>query len=200
MKVVILKYNAGNVQSVQFALQRLGIAAVVTDNHDEIIAADKVIFPGVGNAYSAMESLKEKKLDELIPKLMQPVLGICVGMQLLCNRSEENNTKGLGIINLDVQKFQSAQAEYKIPQVGWNTIEQLSSPLFKGIKEGSFVYYVHSYYVESGKETIATTNYILPYSAAVQKDNFYGVQFHTEKSAAFGEKILDNFLKLNTCK
>ena len=200
MNVVIIKYNAGNVQSVQFALQRLGVMASVTDNHDEILSADKVIFPGVGNAFSAMESLKEKQLDHLIPKLTQPVLGICVGMQLLCNRSEESNTKGLGIIDLEVKKFRSDQSEFKIPQVGWNTIEQLSSPLFNGIKEGSFVYYVHSYYVESGKEKIATTNYILPYSAAIQKDNFYGVQFHTEKSAATGELILDNFLKIKTCK
>ena len=200
MNVVIIKYNAGNVQSVQFALQRLGINAIVTDDHAEIMAADKVIFPGVGNAYSAMESLKEKQLDQLIPKLTQPVLGICVGMQLLCNRSEENDTTGLGIINLDVKKFVSDQTEFKIPQVGWNTIEHFSSPLFQGIKEGSFVYYVHSYYVEAGKETIATTNYIIPYSAAIQKDNFYGVQFHAEKSADIGELILDNFLKMNTCK
>ena len=200
MNVVIIKYNAGNVQSVQFALQRLGISANITDNHEEILAADKVIFPGVGNAYSAMESLKEKQLDQLIPQLTQPVLGICVGMQLLCNRSEENDTKGLGIIDLDVKKFVSDETEFKIPQVGWNTIEHFSSPLFQGIKESSFVYYVHSYYVESGKETIATTNYIIPYSAAIQKDNFYGVQFHAEKSADIGELILDNFLKINTCK
>lgn len=200
MNVVIIKYKAGNVQSVQFALQRLGVTAIVTDNHEEIMAADKVIFPGVGNAYSAMENLKEKQLDHLIPQLTQPVLGICVGMQLLCNRSEENNTKGLGIIDLHVRKFQSNQSEFKIPQVGWNTIEQLASPLFKDIKEESFVYYVHSYYVEPGQETIAITRYILPYSAAIQKDNFYGVQFHTEKSAATGERILDNFLKLTTCK
>lgn len=200
MNIVIIKYNAGNVQSVQFALERLGISATVTDNHDEIMAADKVIFPGVGNAYSAMESLKEKQLDQLIPKLTQPVLGICVGMQLLCRRSEENNTTGLGIVELEVKKFQSDQREFKIPQVGWNTVEQLSSPLFNGIKDGSFVYYVHSYYVETGMETIASTNYILPYSAAIQKNNFYGVQFHAEKSANTGELILDNFLKINTCK
>lgn len=200
MNIVIIKYNAGNVQSVQFALERLGISAIVTDNHEEIMAADKVIFPGVGNAFSAMESLKEKHLDQLIPKLNQPVLGICVGMQLLCRRSEENNTTGLGIIDLEVKKFQMDQQEFKIPQVGWNTVEQLSSPLFNGIKEGSFVYYVHSYYVETGVETIASTNYILPYSAAIQKNNFYGVQFHAEKSANTGELILDNFLKINTCK
>ncbi len=200
MNVVIIKYNAGNVQSVQFALQRLGINAIVSDDHAEIMAADKVIFPGVGNAFSAMESLKEKQLDQLIPKLTQPVLGICVGMQLLCKRSEENNTKGLGIIDLNVKKFLSNENEFKIPQVGWNTIEHISSPLFQGIKEGSFVYYVHSYFVESGKETVATTNYIIPYSASVQKENFYGVQFHAEKSADIGELILDNFLKINTCK
>ena len=200
MNIVIIKYNAGNVQSVLFALQRLGVSAHVTDDHAKIMAADKVIFPGVGNACSAMESLKEKQLDLLIPKLTQPVLGICVGMQLLCNRSEENNTTGLGIINLDVKKFVSDEKEFKIPQVGWNTIEHFSSPLFRGIKEGSFVYYVHSYYVEYGIATIATTNYIIPYSAAIQKNNFYGVQFHTEKSADIGELILDNFLKIETCK
>ncbi|MEO6681390.1 MAG: imidazole glycerol phosphate synthase subunit HisH [Ginsengibacter sp.] len=196
MKVIIIKYNAGNVQSVQFALQRLGIQAIVSDNHTEIEQADKVIFPGVGNAFAAMESLKEKQLDQLIPRLTQPVLGICVGMQLMCKHSEENNTKGLGIMDLQVKKFVSDQAELKIPQVGWNTITNLSTSLFTGINEESFVYYVHSYYVESGNETIALTDYTLPYSAAVKKDNFYGVQFHAEKSAEIGELILDNFLKL----
>ncbi|MDB5198781.1 MAG: imidazole glycerol phosphate synthase, glutamine amidotransferase subunit [Chitinophagaceae bacterium] len=196
MNIAIIKYNAGNVQSVQYALERLGYSAVVTDDHNEIKNADKVIFPGVGNAYSAMQSLKEKKLDELIKQLTQPVLGICVGMQLLCNHSEENDTTGLGIIDLNVKKFVSEKNNFKIPQMGWNNIYNLSSPLFEDVKEDSFVYYVHSYYAEIGKETIATTDYIFPYSAVIQKNNFYGVQFHTEKSAEVGDKILLNFLNL----
>jgi imidazole glycerol-phosphate synthase subunit HisH len=196
MNIAIIKYNAGNVQSVQYALQRLGIDAIVTDDHSEIKNADKVIFPGVGNAFSAMESLKEKKLDKLIKTLVQPVLGICVGMQLLCEHSEENNTKGLGIVNLEVKKFVAENDVFKIPQMGWNTIFNVSSSLFEGVKEDAFVYYVHSYYAEQGDETIATTDYILPYSAAIQKDNFYGVQFHTEKSAEVGDQILLNFLNL----
>ena len=195
MSVALVKYNAGNIQSVQHALNRLGIEVLVTDDHQELLTADRVIFPGVGNAFSAMESLKEKKLDLLIPQLTQPVLGICVGMQLLCNHSEENNTKGLGILNLSVKKFAGSVNEYKVPQVGWNTIRTLSSPLFKGVAENSYVYFVHSFYVEAGQETIATTDYILPFSAAVRKDNFYGVQFHTEKSADTGQIILENFLK-----
>jgi glutamine amidotransferase len=196
MEIAIIKYNAGNVQSVQYALERLGYNAIVTDDHAAIKAADKVIFPGVGNAYSAMESLKEKDLDKVIKQLTQPVLGICVGMQLMCNHSEENNTTGLGIIDLVVKKFIAADKKFKIPQMGWNNIYDLSSPLFDGVKENSFVYYVHSFYAEHGKETIATTDYILPYSGAVQKNNFYGVQFHTEKSAEVGDKILLNFLNL----
>ncbi len=194
MDIAIIKYNAGNVQSVQYALQRLGYTANVTDDHDAIISAEKVIFPGVGNAYSAMESLKKNHLDDVIKKLTQPVLGICVGMQLLCKHSEENNTTGIGIVDLKVKKFVSDNRNFKIPQMGWNNIFDFSSNLFEGIKEESFVYYVHSYYVEHGKETIATTNYISPYSAVIQKDNFYGVQFHTEKSAEIGDKILLNFL------
>ncbi len=196
MDIAIIKYNAGNVQSVQYALERLGYKANITDDHDAIKSADKVIFPGVGNAYSAMESLKKNNLDEIIKKLTQPVLGICVGMQLLCKHSEENNTKGLGIVDLKVKKFVSENKSFKIPQMGWNNIFDFSSNLFEGIKEESFVYYVHSYYVEQGNETIATTNYIVPYSAVIQKDNFYGVQFHTEKSADIGDKILLNFLKM----
>ena len=196
MKIAIIKYNAGNVQSVQYALQRLGMRSSVTDDHNEIRDANKVIFPGVGNAHAAMQSLKEKKLDEVIKQLTQPVLGICVGMQLLCNHSEENDTECLGIIDLKVKKFVSENQAYKIPQMGWNSIYDLSSPLFEGVKENSFVYYVHSYYAEAAKETIATTDYIFPYSAAVQKNNFYGVQFHTEKSAEAGDRILSNFLNL----
>ena len=196
MEIAIIKYNAGNVQSVEYALERLGYNAIVTDDYAAIQSADKVIFPGVGNAYSAMESLKEKNLDKVIKQLTQPVLGICVGMQLLCNHSEENNTTGLGIINLQVKKFIAEDKKYKVPQMGWNNIYNLSSPLFEGVKENSFVYYVHSFYAEYGKETIAITDYILPYSGAIQKDNFYGVQFHTEKSADVGDKILLNFLNL----
>ncbi|HJY22515.1 MAG TPA: imidazole glycerol phosphate synthase subunit HisH, partial [Hanamia sp.] len=173
MNIAIIKYNAGNVQSVQYALQRLGIDAIVTDDYSAIRNADKVIFPGVGNAFSAMESLKEKKLDVLIKQLTQPVLGICVGMQLLCSHSEENNTEGLRIVNLEVKKFVAENDVFKIPQMGWNTIFNLSSPLFEGLRKDAFVYYVHSYYAEQGDETIATTDYILPYSAAIQKDNFY---------------------------
>ena len=197
MKVVIIKYNAGNVQSVQYALQRLGLSANVSDDHNEIINADKVIFPGVGNAGSAMENLKEKKLDLVIRDLSQPVLGICVGMQLLCSHSEENDTQCLGIVDLPVKKFTDREREHKIPQMGWNTIYDLGSPLFEGIKENAFVYYVHSYYAGAGEETIATTDFIFPYSAAIQKDNFYGVQFHTERSAEIGDRILLNFLNLS---
>lgn len=196
MEIAIIKYNAGNVQSVQYALERLGYNAIVTDDHSAIQSADKVIFPGVGNAYSAMENLKEKDLDKIIKLLTQPVLGICVGMQLLCNHSEENNTTGVGIIDLCVKKFIAKEKQYKVPQMGWNNIYNLSSPLFEGVKENSFIYYVHSFYAEYGKETIATTDYILPYSGAIQKNNFYGVQFHTEKSADVGDKILLNFLNL----
>lgn len=197
MEIAIIKYNAGNVQSVQYALERLGFNSIVTDDPDIIKSADKVIFPGVGNAHAAMESLKEKKLDETIKQLTQPVLGICVGMQLLCKHSEENETTGLGIIDLKVKKFIPAETSYKIPHMGWNNIYNLSSPLFEGVKENSFVYYVHSYYAEHGKETIATTDYIFPYSAVIQKNNFYGVQFHTEKSAEVGDRILKNFLKMD---
>lgn len=197
MDIAIIKYNAGNVQSVQYALQRLGHKSVVTDDHNAIKNADKVIFPGVGNAFSAMESLKVKGLDRAIKQLTQPVLGICVGMQLLCNHSEENNTTGLGIINLDVKKFFTADSKFKIPHMGWNHIYNLSSALFEGVKENSFVYYVHSYYAEMGQHSIAATDYIIPYSAVVQKNNFYGVQFHTEKSAHVGDKVLLNFLNLD---
>jgi glutamine amidotransferase len=202
MNLAIIKYNAGNVQSVLFALQRLGVNAMVTDDHQEINSADKIIFPGVGNAASAMEYLKEKKLDELIISLKQPVMGICLGLQLLCNFSEEGNTKCLGIFNADVKKFDEQVFQnknllpFKIPHMGWNTISHLSSPLMNGIDENSFVYFVHSYYAALSPETIATTDYINPFSAAMHKNNFYGVQFHTEKSAEAGERILSNFLNI----
>ncbi|MFY8004139.1 MAG: imidazole glycerol phosphate synthase subunit HisH [Chitinophagaceae bacterium] len=197
MQVVIIAYNAGNIQSVQYALNRLQIDAVVTNNHEAILAADKVIFPGVGEANSAMNSLKETNLHLLIPQLKQPVLGICVGMQLMCSYSEENNTHCLGIIDAPVKLFKPDASTTKVPQMGWNNIYDYQSPLFDGLNDNSFVYYVHSYYVPLGSYTIATTNYVQPYSAAIQKNNFYGVQFHAEKSAAVGEQILQNFLKLS---
>jgi glutamine amidotransferase len=202
MTVAIIKYNAGNVQSVLYALQRLGTNAMVTDDVDEIISADKVIFPGVGNAASAMEYLKEKKLDELIVSLKQPVLGICLGLQLLCNFSEEGNTKCLGIFDTAVKKFDDSVFQnknlvpFKIPHMGWNTIHHLSSPLMNGITENAFVYFVHSYYAQLSPETIATTDYINVFTAAMHKNNFYGVQFHTEKSGVTGEQILSNFLSI----
>ncbi len=201
MKIAIIKYNAGNVQSVLYALQRLGIAATVTDDHAEIKDADKVIFPGVGNAGSAMAYLRKNGLDKVITSLQQPVLGICLGLQLMCDHSEEENTTCLGIFNVPIKKFtKNAEdgntSSFKIPHMGWNTIYNLSSPLFEGISENSFVYNVHSYYASLSPQTIATTNYIIPYSSAINKDNFYGVQFHTEKSALAGAHILSNFLKI----
>jgi glutamine amidotransferase len=194
LNLVIIKYNAGNIQSVLFALERIGVKGEVTDDHNKIKSADRVIFPGVGEASSAMNSLRENNLDKLIKELQQPVLGICVGMQLLCNHSEENNTDCLGIIPVQVKKFRPA--ELKVPQIGWNNIYNLKSPLFANVPEQSFIYNVHSYYAENSEHTIATCEYGTEYSAAVHKDNFYGVQFHTEKSAATGEQILKNFLSL----
>ncbi|MEO5564632.1 MAG: imidazole glycerol phosphate synthase subunit HisH [Chitinophagaceae bacterium] len=195
MNVVLIKYNAGNIQSVLYALERIGITATVTDKHDEIRSADKVLFPGVGEALSAMKSLQEKNLDKLIPELKQPVLGICVGLQLLCVHSEERDTKGMGVFDVKVKRF-PGQPGLKIPQIGWNNIYNLQSPLFNGIKENSYIYYVHSYYAEMSKWTIATSEYGLEYSSALHKDNFYGVQFHTEKSADTGAQILRNFIEM----
>ncbi|MDA6071760.1 imidazole glycerol phosphate synthase subunit HisH [Flavobacterium sp. AC] len=195
MKIVIINYGAGNIQSIMFAIERLGFKAVLSNDPEEIQAADKVIFPGVGEASSAMKKLKESGLDSLIPALKQPVLGICLGMQLMCNSSEEGNTKGLGIFDVDVIKFTS---KVKVPQMGWNQIYDLKSDLFKGISENEFMYLVHSFYAPDCTESIATTNYELEYASALQKDNFYGTQFHPEKSGAVGEKILENFLKLNS--
>jgi glutamine amidotransferase len=195
--IAIVKYNAGNIQSVLFALERLGIDAKVTDDKDELFAADKVIFPGVGAARSAMDSLKEKGLDTIIQQLKQPVLGICVGMQLLFEHSEESDTECLGIIPAKVRLFSPPLGDGgKVPQVGWNDIYNLKTPLVKNIPEHSYVYYVHSYYAEMNPYCIATTNYGLEYAGAVQKDNFYGVQFHAEKSAIVGEQILANFLMM----
>jgi glutamine amidotransferase len=197
MKVVIIKYNAGNIQSVLFALERIGVHATVTDNAEEIHSADKVIFPGVGEASTAMNYLKERRLDELIVSLKQPVLGICLGMQLLCKHSEENDTDCLGVFDdVTVKKFSPEDKTVKVPQIGWNTIYDLKSGLFTNINENSYCYFVHGYYAEKSQYSIAVTNYIQPYSSALQKDNFYGVQFHPEKSAEVGEQILKNFLSL----
>ena len=193
MKIVIINYGAGNIQSIMFAIERLGYKAVLSNNPDEIKAADKVIFPGVGEASYAMKMLKESGLNVLIPTLKQPVLGICLGMQLMCTYSEEGNTEGLGIFNLDVVKFTS---KVKVPQMGWNNIYNLKSDLFKGIAENEYMYLVHSFYAPLCAETIATTNYELEYSSALENENFFGTQFHPEKSGDIGEKILGNFLKL----
>ena len=193
MKIVIINYGAGNIQSIMFAIERLGYKAVLSNNPDEIKAADKVIFPGVGEASYAMKMLRESGLDALIPTLKQPVFGICLGMQLMCKHSEEGDTKGLGIFDVDVVKFSS---KVKVPQMGWNTIYNLKSDLFKGIAENEYMYLVHSYYAPLCAETIAITNYELEYSSALENDNFYGTQFHPEKSGDIGEKILENFLKL----
>lgn len=195
MNIAIIKYNAGNVQSVLYALKRLGFSAIITDNENELRNADKVIFPGVGNAGAAMQSLINKNLQHIIPTLTQPVLGICVGMQLLCNYSEESDTKCLGIIDTRVKKFTSKN-EWKVPHMGWNNLYDYKSVLLNGVPEKAYVYYVHSYYAELCSATVATTDYTLPYSAIIQKDNFYGIQFHTEKSAETGDRILLNFLNL----
>ncbi|ULC58237.1 imidazole glycerol phosphate synthase subunit HisH [Flaviramulus sp. BrNp1-15] len=193
MKLVIIDYGAGNIKSIQFAFKRLGFDAVLSNNPEEIKAADKIIFPGVGEASSAMKMLKESGLDKLIPKLKQPVLGICLGMQLLCEFSEEGNTKGLGVFNTQVKRFSN---DVKVPQMGWNVIKDLKSDLFKGIKENEYMYLVHSYYAEHCEQTIAKTDYGINYASALQHDNFYGVQFHPEKSSLAGEKILKNFIEL----
>ncbi|MCF6294445.1 MAG: imidazole glycerol phosphate synthase subunit HisH [Flavobacteriaceae bacterium] len=193
MKLVIIDYGAGNIKSIQFAFKRLGIDAMLTNNPEEILNADKVIFPGVGEASNAMMMLKESQLDKLIPKLKQPVLGICLGMQLLCKHTEEGDTSGLGVFNVNIKRFSN---KVKVPQMGWNTIRDLKSDLFSGIKNNEYMYLVHSYYAEQCKETIATTNYETNYASALQHENFYGVQFHPEKSSIAGEKILKNFLTL----
>jgi imidazole glycerol-phosphate synthase subunit HisH len=196
--IAIIKYNAGNVQSVQYALQRLGVASVVTDDDSIIQNADKVIFPGVGHASPAMQYLRERNLDKLIVSLQQPVLGICLGLQLMCRHSEEGDTNCLGIFNEQVRLFPaSPEGNFKIPQIGWNNIYGYKSALFKGLAEDAFVYTVHSYFAATGDETIATTDYIVTYSAALEKDNFYAVQFHPEKSGTVGETILKNFISLS---
>jgi glutamine amidotransferase len=196
MSLVIIKYNAGNIQSVLYALERIGKEAIVTDDHEQIRAAGKVIFPGVGEASSAMRYLKERNLDRLIKELQQPVLGICLGMQLMCDYSEENDTKCLGIFEEKVKLFKPSDATLKVPQIGWNNIFDLKTKLFNNIPENSYCYFVHGYYASLGKHTMATADYVQPYAAALHRDNFYGVQFHPEKSARVGEQILQNFLEL----
>jgi glutamine amidotransferase len=202
MKVSIIKYNAGNVQSVLFALERIGINAIVTDDKDLLTTSDKVIFPGVGEASSAMKYLKEKNLDEVIVNLQQPVLGICLGMQLMCQYSEEGNTNCLGIFDNKIKRFLSpfeggAQraGDVKVPQIGWNTIYNLKTNLYQGIKENEYMYFVHSYYAEISEHTIAKTNYGLEYSSSLQKNNFYAAQFHPEKSSDAGQQLLENFIR-----
>lgn len=194
MKVAVVKYNAGNVESVKNALRRLGIEPILSDEASVLTAADKVIFPGVGEASSAMNYLRARKLDKVIKSLKQPVFGICLGMQLLCESSEENETACLEVLPYRVRRF--GGENLKIPQIGWNNIFDLKSKLFEGVAENAFVYFVHSFYVETGAQTAATCNYGANFSAAIQYENFYAVQFHTEKSGAVGARILENFLKV----
>ena len=196
MEVTIIKYNAGNIYSVVHALRRIGIEAVVTDDKERIRAADKVIFPGVGEASSTMAYLREHKLDQLIVDLKQPTLGICIGLQLMCQHSEEGNAKCLGIFDTEVKKFISHNPFDKVPQMGWNTISDLKTSLFNPEMENHYVYYVHSFYAELCDQTIAMTDYLLPYSAALHRDNFYATQFHPEKSGDLGERILQNFIAI----
>jgi len=191
--IVIIDYEAGNVQSVKYALERLGVSAEVSNCEETIRKADKVIFPGVGEAAWAMNALKKNGLDKLIPQLKQPVLGVCLGMQLMCEKTEEGNTKGLGIFPIETLKF---PAEEKVPHMGWNQLSQQKGDLFKGVKNDGFVYFVHSYYVPVNKHTTSETNYIRLFSASLQKDNFYACQFHPEKSGDNGQQILSNFINL----
>jgi glutamine amidotransferase len=192
MKIAIIKYNAGNIMSVEFALKRLGVDCVVTEDQEIIKKADKVIFPGVGEASTTMAFLKEKKLDVLIKNMQQPVLGICLGMQLMCNYSEEGNTQCIGIFPERVKLF---EPKLKVPHMGWNTVTNVKTKLFSKEIENQYVYFVHSYYAEIGEDTIATTDYILPFSSALHAKNFYGTQFHPEKSGDIGAKILKNFVE-----
>lgn len=196
MNVAIVKYNAGNIRSVDYALRRLGVQANVTADAEELRRADRIIFPGVGEAANTMDYLRRTGLDGVIKSLKQPVLGICLGMQLLCNHSEEGDVDCLGVFNTEVKRFVPVCHEEKVPHMGWNTISRTNSPLFNGFDKEEFVYFVHSYYVPLCAYTAAETNYILPYSSALHKDNFYATQFHPEKSGSVGEQILKNFLNI----
>ncbi len=196
MKVAILKYNAGNICSVDYALKRLGVEAEITADKEALLAADKVIFPGVGEAATTMDYLRANQMDALIRDLRQPVLGICLGMQLMCRRSEEGSADGLGIFDVDVMRFVPQRHEDKVPHMGWNSIGGLRSDLFKEMADGEFVYFVHSFYVPACEHTAAVTDYIHPFSAALHKGNFYAAQFHPEKSGKVGETIIRNFLDL----
>lgn len=196
MNVAIIKYNAGNIFSVDYALKRIGVTPVITADKEILMKADKIIFPGVGEAETTMRYLKENRLDLLIKDLKQPVLGICLGMQLMCRHSEEGNAECLGIFDVDVKRFIPETHKDKVPHMGWNTITNTSSKLFKGLNNNEYVYFVHSYYVPLNNNTAAQTDYILPYSSALHKDNFYATQFHPEKSGKTGERILRNFLDL----
>ena len=200
MNITIVDYGAGNVTSVVRALQRLGVEATLTDDPELIAKADKVVFPGQGEASNAMQNLKQRGLDKVLRDLKQPFLGICIGQQLMCRHSEEGDTDTLGIFDVPVLRFVPQCHEDKVPHMGWNTLSDLRSPLFKGIEEGAYTYFVHSFYVPLCDETIATTNYILPFSAALQHENFFATQFHPEKSGDVGERILQNFLSLNNEK
>ena len=195
MNVAIVKYNAGNVYSVVNALKRLGIEPLLTDDAEELMKADRVLFPGQGEASGAMEYLKARRLDEVIRNLQQPVLGICIGQQLLCRHSEEGDVDCIGVFDAEVRRFQPQRHEDKVPCMGWNAIYDTKSPLMEGV-EGEYVYFVHSYYVPICNETVATADYILHYSAAMHKDNFYTCQFHPEKSGRVGEQIIKNFLAI----
>ncbi len=199
MNIVVIKYNAGNIRSVDFALQRIGISARITDDKDEIRNADRVIFPGVGEAATTMQFLKQHKLDTLICDLKQPVLGVCLGLQLMCSHSEEGDTTCLGIFPEKVKKFvpQAGDLSHcKIPHMGWNSLSELKNPLFEGLSEADYFYFVHSYYATTGADTAATCTYLNPFSAALQRDNFYATQFHPEKSGSAGSKLLSNFINL----
>ena len=196
MNIAIVKYNAGNIYSVVHALRRMGIEPLLTDDAEQLMKADRVLFPGHGHAGEAMDYLKARGLDKVIRNLKQPVFGICVGQQLLCKHSEEGDTECIGIFDAEVKRFQPQRHEDKVPCMGWNQLFDIKSPLYKGLNDGDYVYFVHSFYVPVCTETIATADYILPYSASMHKDNFYTCQFHPEKSGKVGEQILKNFLEL----
>lgn len=196
MNIAIVKYNAGNIYSVVNALRRMDIEPLLTDDAEQLMKADRVLFPGQGHAGEAMDYLKARGLDKVIRDLKQPVFGICVGQQLLCKHSEEGDTDCIGIFDAEVKRFQPQRHEDKVPCMGWNQLYDIKSPLYKGLNDGDYVYFVHSFYVPTCAETIATADYILPYSASMHKDNFYTCQFHPEKSGKVGEQILKNFLEL----